>query len=103
MKTKYIIAAIILAAVSSIAWWPFSTPKERIDLINQWGKSGGEPGEFNEPMGIAVDTDGNVFVADARNSRVQKFTDDGKFILQWGTRGDKDGEFGKPVGVAVDG
>jgi predicted membrane-bound mannosyltransferase len=37
-------------------------------------------GTFNEPWGIAVDTDGFVYVADTWNYRIQKFTPDGVFI-----------------------
>jgi uncharacterized protein (TIGR03663 family) len=40
-------------------------------------------GEMNEPVGIAVDKSGNVFVADRDNRRIQKFDKDGKFVAQW--------------------
>ena len=46
----------------------------RYVLDRSWGGSGVEPGKFREPMGIAIDTDGHVYVADVRNRRVQKFT-----------------------------
>jgi sugar lactone lactonase YvrE len=42
-----------------------------------------QPGEMNEPIGIAVDAAGNVFVADTRNNRIQKFDKDGKPVAQW--------------------
>jgi uncharacterized membrane protein/sugar lactone lactonase YvrE len=41
------------------------------------------PGELNEPIGIAVDAEGNVFVADTRNNRIQKFDAEGKPVAQW--------------------
>jgi DNA-binding beta-propeller fold protein YncE len=43
-----------------------------------------EAGEFNVPQGIALDGADNVYVTDSSNSRVQKFTADGKFISAWG-------------------
>jgi sugar lactone lactonase YvrE len=54
------------------------------------------------PWGIGLDTDGNVYVADWRNDRVQKFTSEGKFLAAYGTSGDRDGEFHRPSSVAVD-
>jgi tripartite motif-containing protein 71 len=42
-----------------------------------------KPGELNEPIGIAVDKDGNVYVADTHNQRIQKFDKDGKPVAQW--------------------
>jgi sugar lactone lactonase YvrE len=42
-----------------------------------------QPGEMNEPIGIAVDGQGNVFVADSLNRRIQKFDNTGKFAAQW--------------------
>jgi|GEM_PF-369304 len=42
-----------------------------------------QPGELNEPIGIAVDPAGNVYVADTNNSRIQKFGPDGKYLAHW--------------------
>ncbi|MEA2574768.1 MAG: hypothetical protein QOH93_2066 [Chloroflexia bacterium] len=42
-----------------------------------------QPGELNEPIGIAVDAQGNVYVADTGNRRIQKFDPSGKPIAQW--------------------
>ncbi len=41
------------------------------------------PGELNEPVGIAVDKAGNVYVADTNNNRIQKFDTAGKSVAQW--------------------
>lgn len=42
-----------------------------------------QPGEMNEPIGIAVDGSGNVYVADSKNKRIQKFDPAGNFAAQW--------------------
>ena len=42
-------------------------------------------GQFMHPNGVSVDSNGNVFVVDSRNHRVQKFTNDGLFINKWGS------------------
>ena len=65
-----------------------------------WGRKGSGPGDFRGPMGIAVGASGGVYVADAENSRVQKFTSEGDFLLEWS--GPPDTRLEKPVDVAVD-
>ena len=44
------------------------------------GRPGGEAGELNHPAQVAVDRDGDVYVTDWANSRVQIYTPDGEFI-----------------------
>ena len=46
-------------------------------FIKSWGYRGSEPGQFNSLHGIALDTQGNVYVADAGNKRIQVFDGDG--------------------------
>ncbi len=49
----------------------------------EWGTFGTEPGAFNTPHGIDLDHEGNVYVADRENNRIQKFDPDGNFIGLW--------------------
>jgi len=65
-------------------------------LDTKEGCQGDGRGQFNEPWGIAVDGDGNVYVSDTWNHRVQKFDKDGKFVNQWGVFESTGGELGKP-------
>lgn len=51
--------------------------------ISQWGKRGTGPGEFNVVHGIAIGPDGNVYVADRENGRLQRFDQKGKFLGEW--------------------
>jgi tripartite motif-containing protein 71 len=53
----------------------------------------GEPNPFSRPIGVAIDSQGDVYVMDAGNSRVQKFDRNGKFLLIWGSKGNGDGQF----------
>ena len=50
--------------------------------IKSWGEPGDKPGQFNTPHSIAVDAQGNVYVADRGNRRIQVFDGDGKFLRQ---------------------
>jgi DNA-binding beta-propeller fold protein YncE len=58
--------------------------------------------QFDGPDGVAIDSSGNVFVADTSNHRIQKFTNTGKFIRKWGSLGSGNGQFNFPAGVAID-
>ena len=74
----------------------------------KFGNEGcGDDGQFHNPVGVAVDGSGNIYVADQVNHRIQVFNSGGVFQFKFGTpgRGDGtgDGQFNSPEGVAVDG
>ena len=47
------------------------------------GVKGTEPGQFNVPHSVVVDSTGRIIIADAENSRIQVFDPSGKFLEQW--------------------
>lgn len=53
-------------------------------------------GDFDTPVGIAVDTDGNIYVAEIGNVRVQKLDSSGNHIASIATSGSGDGQFTVP-------
>jgi sugar lactone lactonase YvrE len=61
------------------------------------------PGDFGAPQGVALDNDGNVYVTDTMNNRVEIFDADGNFISLFGKHGDGPGYLARPKGIAVDG
>jgi sugar lactone lactonase YvrE len=61
-----------------------------------------EAGQFSVPTNVAVDSDGNLYVADTYNNRIEIFDADGSFIRQFGKAGDRPGTFMRPKGVAID-
>ena len=60
------------------------------------------PETFSLPTNVAVDGDGNVYVTDTINTRVQIFDAQGKFLSMFGKPGDGPGRFARPKGIAVD-
>ncbi|SLM48655.1 putative NHL repeat protein [Nitrospira japonica] len=77
------------------------------NAMQAWGKfgfawRGAEMGVFDVPWGVATDQEGNLYVSDTSNSRIQKFKADGTPLLKWGRDGSFDGAFFFPRGVAVD-
>ncbi len=63
----------------------------------------GGPGVLSYPKDIAFDGEGNLYVVDSGNNRIQVFAPDGRLIDSWGEEGDGPGEFNEPWGVAIDG
>jgi sugar lactone lactonase YvrE len=67
------------------------------------GVSGDGPNEFNGVTDVAIAPNGDIFVSDGHvNSRIVKFTKDGKFIKTWGKKGTGPGEFNLPHSIAFD-
>ena len=52
-------------------------------FIKSWGSFGADPGQFNTLHSIAVDAQGNVYVGDRGNRRIQVFDNDGNFKTQY--------------------
>ena len=81
------------------------------DFIGEFGQGIPDPGpenfsapdgSFVWPSAIAVDNEGNVYVADEWLNRISIFTKDGDWIGKWGTPGSGDGELNRPSGLAFD-
>ena len=67
------------------------------------GKAGADERTFNRPTDVAFAPNGDFYVSDGYgNSRVVKFSRDGKFLLEWGKRGTGPGEFNLPHQVQLD-
>ncbi len=63
------------------------------------GKKGIAPGELQSPRGISVGLNGDIYIADTGNNRIQKFSSDGKFIIEKGGFGWGDEQFDRPVDI----
>ncbi len=70
--------------------------------ITTIGGPGGEDGKFIRPLGIDVDTQGNIWVADVIKCRLQKFDAQGTLLKAVGQISDNAGSFVRPKHLAVD-
>ena len=70
--------------------------------IQTIGGIGSEEGKFYKPTHVTVDQEGNIYVNDSFNYRVQKFSPNGAYIKHFGYQGDTLGGFARPKGIAVD-
>jgi peptidylamidoglycolate lyase len=80
------------------------SPDGRLLLtLGERGVAGADARHFNRPTAVAVAGDGSFYVSDGyKNTRVMKFSADGKFLFQWGTKGPGPGQFDLPHWVALD-
>jgi len=74
---------------------PAETLTAGISFVKEWGTQGSDPGQFNIPIGIAINGADEIFVADHENHRIQKFDSEGKFLSEFPT-------LPNPGGLAID-
>ncbi|TAL15590.1 hypothetical protein EPN96_12565 [bacterium] len=71
--------------------------------VDEFGTGpGSAQGQLNSPAGVAVDIDGDVFVVNRGNFRVEVFSDSGGFLRSFGGNGTAAGMFRNPYGIAAD-
>ena len=79
----------------------FDTPTAELEFIQQIGEL--EPEDenymFNQPLSAAEDEDGNIFILDAEDYCVKKFSSDGRYITRFGRQGQGPGEFQYPMTI----
>jgi len=89
------------------------TPRGEVSTLaggrEGYADGAGAAAAFNTPSALALDRDGNLYVADTGNNRIRRVTPDGQVttVAGDGTAGFRDGpasqaQFDAPVGVAVD-
>ncbi|MGB7294018.1 MAG: NHL repeat-containing protein [Candidatus Aminicenantales bacterium] len=81
-----------------------SQPKLGIELVRTIGEleTKDENVAFNLPSDVALDKDGNIYILDSGNHRIQKFSADGKYLATLGRKGQGPGEFVYPESIDVD-
>jgi sugar lactone lactonase YvrE len=81
----------------------FTNDGKLLRTLGTKGKPGATKDTFNRPTDIGFLPNGDFFVTDGYgNSRVVKFSREGRYLLEWGKRGNGPGEFDTPHSVVVD-
>ena len=92
----------LLVTDYSNGWvWRFSSEG---DFIERIGSPGYGNGQFNLPWGITVDSEDNIFIADAPDSggRIQKLDSAGNFVASLNVGGSAPGQLNSPLGICMD-
>jgi DNA-binding beta-propeller fold protein YncE len=76
--------------------------KQTGKLLSKFGVFGNGEGEFSKPSFLAVNSQGDIYVTDFFNFRIQQFDREGKFLSMYGEVGIKPGNFARPKGLSVD-
>jgi hypothetical protein len=79
-------------------------PKVSLELVRTIGTIEAEDDDFlfYLPSDIALDSQGNIYILDSGNHRIQKFTSDGQYIATIGNKGQGPGEFVYPLSLDID-
>jgi DNA-binding beta-propeller fold protein YncE len=78
--------------------YKYSAPR----VTTRYGAMGKRLGEFEQPVNLAVTTNGNVLVLDQTRGTVSVFGPRGDFIFAFGRYGEAEGEFSKPISIETD-
>lgn len=74
-------------------------------FLCQWGGHGSQPGQFLRPQSLALDGEGQLWVADACNHRIQVFDVRGdvpRLVRLWGGEGSRPGQLRYPYDLVLD-
>jgi RHS repeat-associated protein len=78
-----------------------STETSSYVFKSAFGSVGSGNGQLKEPMGVAKDAGGNLWVSDSSNNRIEEFSSTGTYIAKYGSEGTGNGQLKRPSGIAV--
>jgi YD repeat-containing protein len=74
-----------------------------LEHLGGFGEAGSEAGQLEAPSDVAIGPEGDLWVADTENDRIQRFDAQGELLSQFGSAGSEDGQLNQPTGVEIDG
>jgi NHL repeat len=89
---------------STVVSSPLEAQEDEYSFANKWGSEGVGFGNFAQPLAIAIDSNGDVYVTDTTSvsNQIQKFTNNGTFITSWNVLGTGEGTFTNARGIGID-
>jgi streptogramin lyase len=73
-----------------------------LTYASKFGEAGIEAGKLKDPWGVAVNSEGKLWVVDSANDRVEQFSSSGSYITKFGEAGSGNGQLNEPEGIAID-
>ncbi len=67
-----------------------------------FGALGSADGQLKAPGDIALAANGDLFVVDRGNNRIERLNQEGKFVSKFGAEGTANGQFKRPCAIAID-
>jgi sugar lactone lactonase YvrE len=96
-------AAALIASAFLLALFAASASATEAQYAFSFGSKGSGNGQFSTPKGSAIDKEGNVWVVDSGNNRVERFAgSNGAYLSKCGSTGSGKGQLSGPSGVAID-
>ena len=71
-------------------------------FVGKFGGLGDGSGDLPRQKGVATDSFGHIYIADALFNAIQVFDSSGQFLMSLGALGRERGEFWLPTGIFVD-
>ncbi len=96
-RPRYVLKASAAALAGSDGSAPYGAA-----YSNAFGTPGTAAGQFNHPADVAYDAQGNLWVVDKANNRIEQFTESGGSPKAFGSLGSTGGKLNSPSGIVVD-
>jgi uncharacterized protein (TIGR03663 family) len=91
----------IIAQAGQLPGDDYAEKWKAVPGVATYGSAGGAAGQLRSPKGVGLDAQGNLYVADTFNHRIQVLDPQGRPLRQWGSEGTQPGQFKEPWAVAV--
>ncbi len=102
MKAAVPVIAVVFGVLLAGGIAPGAYSLFNYEYVSDFGRFGIHTEDrFSHPQSIAQDGEGNLYVSDLGNKRIQKFDSEGTYLDQWGRSGKGNSEFHEPAGIAV--
>ncbi|HXB63485.1 MAG TPA: 6-bladed beta-propeller [Solirubrobacteraceae bacterium] len=92
--------------IKAFGWGVNKTGKDEFEICTsecKAGLAGSGNGQFSTIAGVAVDSSGNVWVADFGNNRIEEFNEKGEYLKKFGSKGTGSEQFEGPTDIALSG
>jgi YD repeat-containing protein len=101
----YALVAEVTATSAGGSIHASTSPSSVIKAMNyslKFGTKGEKTGEFRDPVGVVLDSKGDVWVADRNNGRIEEFSSTGGYLGKIGSPGSGNGQLDEPTALAID-